>query len=225
MDRLYIIVGILALSLASGASGITISPASQGSCCGLLKYEVTLANPNPLVQKAFAIEALSLDSGYIWVSLEPDAVVVPAGGEEKLVMFVRAECGTAPGEYKIRVSATCMQGCAETSERAEAVLSIPASCAPAQPQPDTQPDNQPDTQPKNNVVVINPNGNAGTPSKPKNNVVIIAPPNAQPPGGGNTEPTGALPAAGEPPEGLIWIVLAAVIIAAIVGTVAWIKSR
>lgn len=244
MDKAYLIVGILALSLVSGAAGITLTPASQDSCCGLLKYEVTLANSDPLVQKVFTIEVKSLDSKDIWVSLEPDVVVVPAGGDVKLTMFVRADCGTAPGDYRIRVSAggcakeaACGADCAETSEQAEAVLKIPRSCAPGivQPQPDTQPNTQPDTQPntqpdtqpntpRNNVVIINPNGNGGTPSKPRNNVVIIAP-NGDSGSGPAANPTGASPAAGRPPEALGVIVLIAVIIAAIVGTVAWKKSR
>jgi hypothetical protein len=137
MNKLYIVLGItlLLFSFASARADISASPVSMTACCDSAAYEVTITNELPSAQ-AFRLSART--NRDVQVILQPDVVLIPGGGEEKLIMLARS---CVPGEYAISLKAEYQGACEDVcgdfctySYESEALLIVPDSCeAPSVP--------------------------------------------------------------------------------------------
>jgi|GEM_PF-2889592 len=172
MRTILALCALMLLPLAAASGAITVEPLSNEACCGTAQYVVTVTNDYK-VQKSFQ---LSVDADYeIKVTLQPDLVLVAPKGSEQLVMLVKPECGLAPGEYPITVSATmgglCEDTCGEICEYAagEATtrLVVPEGCVPAVEEPEPVPEPVPEPEPVNVTTNETPTGAAtGAAAKP-----------------------------------------------------------
>lgn len=142
MKKTYISLGILVLliSLTSARAELLVSPETQSTCCDVLRYDVSITNPFN-VQRAFTLKA-EIDSEDIWISLEPELILLPPEESETLTLFVRPNCDMESGEYTIKVSSECGI-CESYIKEAEVTLNID-NCIIQEPLEPDEPEEEPE---------------------------------------------------------------------------------
>jgi hypothetical protein len=149
MNKLYIILGVLALllSFASAANAeVNIVPVSQPGCCESVMYTVTVSN-NLKTSQVFELSS-EADDG-LTVLLNPDVLKLESGEEEQLQMIVKPDCTLSPGSYAVIVEAeytgacenVCGEFCTYSEDKTVTVI-VPDGCF-IEPEP---PEEVPETE-------------------------------------------------------------------------------
>ena len=165
MRKVYLILGILALlvSLVGVRADLQVIPDSQGACCENLQYRVIVSN-DYINQISYTLEADSLDTDSMWVSLEPGTVLVPGRESQELLMFVRPDCDLASGEYRVRVTMEHLGNCDEVcgdlctyeDGHVDVKVVIGADCIVVEPiEPEPEPVEPEPVEPENTTPQIN----------------------------------------------------------------------